>query len=108
MGLRVQIQKICQAANPLGKCIDFVYDDMDEMNKELQMWRRSYQTFLEKYEEEKVKTNKLLEPLDTQLKNVEAEIAEQMKKNHALKWKIIRNDDTILNLLEQQSMVEAQ
>lgn len=76
------------------------------MNKELQMWRRSYQTYLEKYEEEKEATIKLLEPLSTQLKEVEANIAEQIKRNHAVKGEILRNEASIVNLLEQQSMVE--
>jgi TRAF3-interacting protein 1 len=37
--LRKQVQLLCQSVNPLGKCIDFVRDDMDSMNKELQRWR---------------------------------------------------------------------
>lgn len=104
--LRAQIQKICQSVNPLGKCIDFVYEDMDSMSKELQMWRRQYQSNVEKYEEEKVATVKLLEPLQTQLNKVEADILDQMKKTHALKGDILRNDATIQNLLEAQSMVD--
>ena len=51
--LRGNIQKICQSANPLGKIIDFVYEDMDQMNKELSKWKKSYGQFVEQFEEEK-------------------------------------------------------
>lgn len=70
------------------------------------MWRKSYQIHLEKYEEEKEATVKLLEPLSTQLSEVEAEIAAQTKKIHALKGEILHNEATTVNLLETQSMIE--
>lgn len=36
------IQTICQNTAPLGKSIEFINDDVESMNKELQFWRRQY------------------------------------------------------------------
>jgi TRAF3-interacting protein 1 len=40
--LQSMIQTICQNTAPLGKSIEFINDDIDAMNKELQFWRRQY------------------------------------------------------------------
>lgn len=36
------IQSICQNTAPLGKSIEFINDDVEAMNKELQFWRKQY------------------------------------------------------------------
>ena len=36
------IQTICQNTAPLGKSVEFINDDVEAMNKELQFWRRQY------------------------------------------------------------------
>lgn len=101
--LRQKIQKICQSANPLGKIIDFVYEDMETMNKELVKWRRAHQANLEKFEEEKALTLTQLEPLSTKLANVTAQVEEQRKKVVASKAAILRNETVIMGLLEQHA-----
>jgi len=76
--LRKQIQATCQSINPLGKCIgtggaaaessilnvlsqsvalanmctDFIYEDMDQMTRELSMWKRAYAEHSEQLSEE--------------------------------------------------------
>ena len=77
--LRKQIQNLCQSVNPLGKCIDFVREDMDAMNKELSRWRAAYTEYSEELELEKKSTERIVEPLQTQLQEVEAQIAEQQR-----------------------------
>ena len=37
--LRIGIQKLCQSTNPLGKCMDYVHEDMEMMKKEMQQWK---------------------------------------------------------------------
>lgn len=103
--LRQKIQKICQSVNPLGKCIDFVYEDMDQMTKELTKWRQAYQTYLEKYEVEKDKSTRLLEPLTNKLNIVTQDVREATRKIHSTKALIKRNDDTIYQLLDTHSAV---
>ena len=77
--LRKQVQLLCQSVNPLGKCIDFVRDDMDSMNKELQRWRGAYNEYTEQLEMERKSTERIVEPLTQQLADVELHIAEQQR-----------------------------
>lgn len=46
------VQEISKNANPIGKTIDFLQDDIESMNKELQSWISEGKNYKEKYEEE--------------------------------------------------------
>ena len=46
------VQEISRNANPIGKTIDFMQDDIESMNKELLSWIREGKQYKEKYEEE--------------------------------------------------------
>jgi len=46
------VQEISRNANPIGKTIDFMQDDIESMNKELQSWIREGKQYKEKYEDE--------------------------------------------------------
>ncbi len=46
------VQDITKNANPIGKIIDFLGDDIESMNKELQSWIRETRTYKDKYDEE--------------------------------------------------------
>lgn len=37
--LRVSVQRLCQSTNPLGKCMDFVHEDLTAMSKEYERWQ---------------------------------------------------------------------
>jgi len=39
--LRGSIQTVTRAANPLGKLMDFLQEDVDSMQRELAMWQRT-------------------------------------------------------------------
>jgi hypothetical protein len=39
-------------ANPIGKIIDFLGDDIESMNKELQSWIKEAKSYQDKYDEE--------------------------------------------------------
>lgn len=101
--LRQKIQKICQSANPLGKIIDFVYEDMDTMNKELVKWRSLHQKYTEEFEDAKNMTDKGLAPLSAELNKITNEITDQTKRVHQLKALIFKNDKQLQGLLEQHS-----
>ncbi|KAF5898072.1 TRAF3-interacting protein 1 isoform X2, partial [Clarias magur] len=38
--LRTSVQSVCRSALPLGKIMDYIQEDMDSMQNELQNWRR--------------------------------------------------------------------
>ena len=103
--LRTQIQLLCQSVNPLGKCIDYVREDMDNMNKELTRWRSAHGEYTEQLEAERKATERIVEPLQNQLADVEAQIAEQQRKIHAIKAVILRNDSSIAQLLDAKTAV---
>ena len=39
--LRGSVQTLTRAANPLGKVMDFLQEDVDSMQRELAMWQRT-------------------------------------------------------------------
>ena len=40
--LRNTIQTLCQSSNPLGRCLEYVQEDLEAMGKELEQWRASW------------------------------------------------------------------
>jgi TRAF3-interacting protein 1 len=97
--IRENIQKICQASNPVGKLIEFVHEDLDQMTKELDKWKKEYEKKCEVYEEEKKKTEEALQPLQVQLIEVEEQIKEQVHKINTLKATIAKNEEKTQKLL---------
>ncbi|KAJ1530127.1 TRAF3-interacting protein 1, partial [Nowakowskiella sp. JEL0078] len=89
VSLRESIQTLCRSTNPLGKMIDYMQEDVDSMNKELEMWRNETQK----------KSDELLEPIGAQLKQIERSIEEQVEKSSNTKATILQNDIVIANLL---------
>lgn len=61
--LQSMIQTICQNTAPLGKSIEFINDDVDAMNKELQFWRRQYNSSKGKMQAELKVTEESLLPV---------------------------------------------
>lgn len=52
--LRGSIQTVTRSVNPLGKIMDFVQEDLDSMQKELEMWKKeNKQNALELQREQK-------------------------------------------------------
>lgn len=101
--LRQSVQNMCQSVNPLGKCMEFVFEDVDQMTKELARWRRAYTEYTEQLEQEKITTTKILEPLQDQLNDMDAQIADQKKKISQLKAAVARQDVAIQQLIEQKA-----
>merc|ERR1712054_425997 len=50
--LRSNIQTLCQSSNPLGKCLEFVQEDMDSMGRELETWKADSRMYSSKLQEE--------------------------------------------------------
>jgi len=97
--LRASIQKMCQATNPLARCMDYVHEDVDLMMKELQFWKQDRLTVSQRLEEEQRQTEYALGPLHAQLRDLEEQVKEQQLKLANVKANVLRNDHTIKNLL---------
>lgn len=68
------IQQLCQSANPLGKSIDFVTEDVDSMVKEYQQWQSDFATSNAKLVEQQRVTEETIQPLQDELAQIEEKI----------------------------------
>lgn len=97
--LRVSIQTLTRSANPLGKVMDYVQEDLDSMQKELQRWKQENKEHALELKRERSITDKAIEPLRAQLTEVDQAIKDQLDLIAAVKSNIIRNDQKIDKML---------
>ena len=97
--LRSAIQVLCQATNPLGKCMDYVHDDLAAMNKEHERWVHEYRTQGEALEGEKKTSEEKLAELKMELMELDEKMAEETSKVNGVKAQIVKNDSRIDELL---------
>lgn len=72
--LREALQSTCQSTNPLGKTMDYIQEDVDSMNKELEMWKRESLNYAKQEQQQQEETEKSLAPLKIQLKEIDENI----------------------------------
>ena len=78
--MKSSIQTLCQSIQPLGKSIDFVTEDMDQMEKEYTHWQSEFSdTELKLREQEKI-NDEALQPVQDKLALVEEQIREMKSK----------------------------
>ena len=46
------IQLLCRSTNPLGKMLDYIQEDVDSMNRELESWKLEGEKWKGKMDEE--------------------------------------------------------
>ncbi|XP_066271131.1 TRAF3-interacting protein 1-like, partial [Branchiostoma lanceolatum] len=97
--LRAAIQVLCRSANPLGKVMDYVQEDMDAMQKELGVWRKENKELDMAIKREQSITNSEVEPLKAQLSELDQAMADQLDQIAAVKANIMRNDDKINKMM---------
>ena len=61
--LKKLVQKLCKNTNPLGKSLDFIGDDIENMNREKEQWRKKYQNAQHQMKQELKKSEEVLIPL---------------------------------------------
>ncbi|CAG2192613.1 IFT54 [Mytilus edulis] len=98
--LRGSIQTLTRSANPLGKIMDYVQEDLDSMQKELERWKTENKEHQIELKREKGVTDKAVEPLKAQLSEVDQAIKDQLDLIVATKSNIARNDQKIDKLLQ--------
>lgn len=97
--LRGSIQTLTRSANPLGKIMDYVQEDLDAMQKELEKWKAENKEHSLALKREKAITERAVEPLKAQLDEVDLAIKDQLDLIGAVKSNIIRNDQKIEKML---------
>merc|ERR550525_810229 len=74
------IQSLCQAANPLGKSIYLVHQDIANMGKELDHWKQEYRDASESFQNQLRTTEEMLLPLYQKVAELDDKIAEYTTK----------------------------
>jgi len=99
--LRTTIQTLCQSSNPLGRCLEYVQEDLESMGKELETWRQLRRRRTAELAEEEAATASSLIPLQAELAKMDDLIKEKQGLIRYAKANIIRNDSTVEALLSQ-------
>eukprot|EP00163_Fabomonas_tropica_P015208 TRINITY_DN2776_c1_g1_i5.p1 TRINITY_DN2776_c1_g1~~TRINITY_DN2776_c1_g1_i5.p1 ORF type:complete len:507 (-),score=159.82 TRINITY_DN2776_c1_g1_i5:231-1751(-) len=97
--LRDSLQKLTKSTNPVGKCMDYVQEDIETMARELEKWREVNKNQSLKVKQKATDSELAIAPLREQLHDLEQEILVQVDKIKIVKSSIAENDQTIQNLL---------
>ncbi|XP_008055912.1 TRAF3-interacting protein 1 isoform X2 [Carlito syrichta] len=97
--LRVSIQTLCKSALPLGKIMDYIQEDMDAMQNELQLWHNENRQHAEALQQEQSITDCAVEPLKAELAELEQLIKDQQDKICAVKANILKNEEKIQKMV---------
>nr|XP_006825026.1 PREDICTED: TRAF3-interacting protein 1-like [Saccoglossus kowalevskii] len=97
--LRTSIQTLTRSANPLGKIMDYVQEDMDSMQKELEMWKKENKQHALAIKREEGITEEELEPLKSQLAELDQSIEDKQDLISAVKANVLRNSEKIQKML---------
>ncbi|EDV27824.1 expressed hypothetical protein [Trichoplax adhaerens] len=97
--LRVTIQNLCRSANPLGKIMDYVQEDIDSMQKELETWRSENTDHEMALKRERNASETAIEPLKSQLKEIELGIADKIELISTVKANILRNEEKMQKMI---------
>ncbi|XP_047994729.1 LOW QUALITY PROTEIN: TRAF3-interacting protein 1 [Leguminivora glycinivorella] len=102
--VKFNIQAVSRAANPLGKLLDHIQEDVEVMRQELQQWTRTYDETSKELAKQKAANDDSLLPLHTKIKNLDADIKEKQDKIDDLKIVIHKNSSRIEKLLASGSV----
>ncbi|KAI3356500.1 hypothetical protein L3Q82_017707 [Scortum barcoo] len=97
--LRSSIQTVCRSTLPLGKIMDYIQEDMDAMQAELNTWRRENKEHAQALLEEQRATNRAVEPLKAELAELEQLIKDQQDKICAVRSNILKNEEKIQKMV---------
>uniref|UniRef100_A0A4W2I002 TRAF3-interacting protein 1 n=2 Tax=Bos indicus x Bos taurus TaxID=30522 RepID=A0A4W2I002_BOBOX len=97
--LRVSIQTLCRSALPLGKIMDYIQEDVDAMQNELQLWHAENQQHAEALQQEQSITDGAVEPLKAELAELEQLVRDQQDKICAVKANILKNEEKIQKMV---------
>ncbi|XP_077435831.1 TRAF3-interacting protein 1-like [Vanacampus margaritifer] len=93
--LRTSIQSVCQSALPLGKIMDYVQEDIDAMQAELQSWRSENKEHAQALLREQKVTEQAVEPLKAELGELEQQMKDYQDKICAMRSNILMNEENI-------------
>lgn len=104
--LRTAIQTLCQSCNPLGRCLEYVHEDLEAMAKELEHWKALRRRKMAELAEEEAKTEASLFTLHQELALAEQDVADKRAQIRFFKASMVKNDAAVEKLLAQVVHVE--
>ncbi|XP_061142310.1 TRAF3-interacting protein 1-like [Syngnathus typhle] len=93
--LRASIQSVCQSALPLGKIMDYVQEDMDAMQAELQSWRKENKEHAQALLQQNKVTEQAVEPLKAELGELDQQMKDYQDMICAVRSNILTNEENI-------------
>uniref|UniRef100_A0A672FXA7 TRAF3-interacting protein 1 n=1 Tax=Salarias fasciatus TaxID=181472 RepID=A0A672FXA7_SALFA len=97
--LRSSIQMVCRSSLPLGKIMDYIQEDKDAMQAELQAWQRENKEHAQALLQEQRETERVVEPLRAELAELEQLIKDQQDLNCAVRANILKNEEKIQKMV---------
>jgi len=99
--LKQYIQRITQNSNPLGKLVEFIDDDLDNMNKECKRWQDIFREASDKLDKAEQESEKEHQHYYTKLMELDEQIFEQDSKVKAIKSQVLKNNAKVQSVLNK-------
>ncbi|CAG0918717.1 unnamed protein product [Notodromas monacha] len=94
------VQGLTRIANPLAHLMEYLQEDVEAMNKELEHWINEKNQCNQILKMQQREMDQGTEPLKTVLQELESSIVDQLDKISAIKASILRNEERIHRLLK--------
>lgn len=102
--LRSSIQTLTKSAHPLGKLMDFLQEDVDSMQRELDQWKKENQSLQLQLRKEESITAQTLQPLMATLEELTAAVNDNLDKISTVKSNILKNEDKIDKMISSMGL----
>jgi TRAF3-interacting protein 1 len=102
--LQHSIQILCQSTNPLGKCMDFVHEDLFAMMKEYDKWKHDYKKCILDLEMEFRETKEVTKPLEVKLREFDDKVLDAQRCMRSIKARVLKQEERITKLLRVSSV----
>ncbi|XP_060536154.1 TRAF3-interacting protein 1 isoform X2 [Cylas formicarius] len=99
--LRVLIQKLTSTANPLGKLMHYLHEDLDAMYNEVQTWSNTKRQLSVEIAKEKKANIEFNKPLFLHLERLRGEVKKVEEQILITRGNILRNEEKIKELMSK-------
>jgi TRAF3-interacting protein 1 len=90
---------LTKTANPLGKLLNYLHEDIDAMHAELELWTNTKRQLFDEIAKQKKISNEMNKPLVSQLEHLNQEIKKMEDEIVNTRSNILRNEIKIKELL---------
>lgn len=99
--LRTSIQSLTRAANPLGKLLNYLQEDIEMMEHELTTWINMRKQITNDINKQITLNEDSIKPMETQMQELNDSIEKQKREIVTIHANIARNDARIVQLTER-------